>query len=396
MKQRLAIARGLLNDPRVLFMDEPTRSLDPGAAQNARNFISNYIVQEQGKTVFLSTHNLSEAEQLCSRIAILDEGNIKIEGSPSELKSDLGNDSALSDVFSSYTGKGFEEEKLPNSSFMKERRFRRGGRIWRNEEARNVIFRKAFSFIKRSYMLQMSYKLESILRLFFMLFNILTYYFVAKLVGTTGEKYLEPYGGDYFSFVLIGIAFSTYLMVSLRGFSETIRDEQMMGTLEAMLVTPTNTATVITFSSLWSFIFASIRVLLYLAVGILLGVNMTNANLIGAFIILILTILCFSSLGILAASFIMIFKRGDPINMMFMSTSELFGGVFFPIEVLPWWLQSISHLFPMTYSLSGMRHALLQGYSLQDLAPEISTLVIFSLILLPLKSIHHPIRSNKS
>jgi ABC-2 type transport system permease protein len=116
-------------------------------------------------------------------------------------------------------------------------------------------------------MLQMSYKLESILRLFFMLFNILTYYFVAKLVGTAGAKYLAPYGGDYFSFVLIGIAFSTYLMVSLRGFSETIRDEQMMGTLEAMLVTPTSTATVITFSSLWSFIFASIRVLLYLAVG---------------------------------------------------------------------------------------------------------------------------------
>ena len=127
MKQRLAIARGLLNDPRVLFMDEPTRSLDPGAAQSARNFISNYIVQEQGKTIFLSTHNLSEAEQLCNRIAIIDEGNIKIEGSPSELKSDLGNDSTLSDVFLSNTGKGFEEERLPNSSFMKERRFRRGG-----------------------------------------------------------------------------------------------------------------------------------------------------------------------------------------------------------------------------------------------------------------------------
>ncbi|MFZ3149352.1 MAG: ABC transporter ATP-binding protein [Methanothrix sp.] len=127
MKQRLAIARGLLNDPRVLFMDEPTRSLDPIAAQSARDFISNYIVGEQGKTIFLSTHNLSEAEQLCNRIAIIDEGKIKTTGSPHELKSGLGNDSTLSDVFSSYSGKRFEEEKLPNSSFMKERRFRRRG-----------------------------------------------------------------------------------------------------------------------------------------------------------------------------------------------------------------------------------------------------------------------------
>lgn len=246
------------------------------------------------------------------------------------------------------------------------------------------IFRKAHSFIKRSYMLQMSYKLEFFLRLFFAFFNILTYYFVAKLVGTAGAPYLKPYGGDYFSFVLIGVAFSTYLMVSLRGFSESIRDEQMMGTLEAMLVTPTNTTTVITLSALWSFIVASVRVLFYLLIGLILGVKMTGANVFGAFIILILTILCFSSIGILSASFIMIFKRGDPINMFFMSTSELFGGVLFPIEVFPWWLQIVSSILPMTYSLNGMRHALLQGYSLQSLAPDIFILILFSLILLPL------------
>jgi len=239
-----------------------------------------------------------------------------------------------------------------------------------------AIYRKALSFVRRSYVLQMSYKFEFFLRLFFMFFNILTYYFVAKLIGTAGMKYLEPYGGDYFSFVLIGIAFSGYLMVSLRGFSESVRDEQMMGTLEAMLVTPTDASAIITLSTLWSFIFASFRVLL--------GVSLAGANVLAALIILVLTIVCFSSIGILSASFIMIFKRGDPINMLFMSTSELFGGVFFPISVLPAWLQTVSHLLPMTYSLNGMRHALLQGYTLRELTPEIGTLVLFSAILVPL------------
>ena len=246
-----------------------------------------------------------------------------------------------------------------------------------------MIYRKALSFVRRSYMLQMSYKFEFFLRLFFMFFNILTYYFVAKLIGTAGAKYLEPYGGDYFSFVLIGIAFSGYLMVSLRGFSESVRDEQMMGTLEAMLVTPTDASAIITLSTLWSFIFASFRVLLYLVIGVLLGVSLAGANVLAALIILGLTIVCFSSIGILSASFIMIFKRGDPINMLFMSTSELFGGVFFPISVLPSWLQTVSHLLPMTYSLNGMRHALLQGYTLGELAPEIGALVIFSAVLVP-------------
>jgi ABC-2 type transport system ATP-binding protein len=128
MKQRLAIARGLINDPKVLFMDEPTRSLDPKAAQDARDFIHDYIINEQEKTIFLSTHNLSEAEQLCNRIAILDEGKIKVSGTPQELKSGLGNNSTLGDVFASYSGKRLEEERKPKSSFMKEMRFRhRGG-----------------------------------------------------------------------------------------------------------------------------------------------------------------------------------------------------------------------------------------------------------------------------
>jgi ABC-2 type transport system permease protein len=101
-------------------------------------------------------------------------------------------------------------------------------------------------------------------------------------------------------------------------------------------------------------------------------------------IILILTIISFSSIGILSASFIMILKRGDPINMLVMSTSELFGGVLFPIAVLPGWLQNVSHILPITYSLNGMRHALLQGYSLHALAPDIIALVVFSIVLLPL------------
>ncbi|MHC1611370.1 MAG: ABC transporter permease [Candidatus Methanospirareceae archaeon] len=246
-----------------------------------------------------------------------------------------------------------------------------------------MIYKKAFSFIIRDLVLATSYKFEFFLRLFFIFFSILTFYFVSKLIGGAGMVHLEPYGGDYFSFVLIGIAFSGYLMTALRSFSESIRGEQMMGTLEAMLVTPTSASAIIALSSLWNFIFTSFRVLMYLLIGILLGVDMSNANIIGAMAILILTIICFGSIGIISASFIMILKKGDPINMFFMGTSELFGGVLFPITVLPEWLQTVSHILPITYSLSGMRHALLQGYSLSALAPEIIALLVFSVVLVP-------------
>jgi len=69
MKQRLALARALVHEPKVLFLDEPTAGLDPEAAGEVRQLIRN--LREEGRTIFLSTHNLNEAELLCSRIAVI-------------------------------------------------------------------------------------------------------------------------------------------------------------------------------------------------------------------------------------------------------------------------------------------------------------------------------------
>lgn len=86
MRQKLAIARGLLSEPQVLFVDEPTRSLDPISAQAVRRFFKEKVVGG-GKTVILATHNLSEAEQLCDRLAIMDRGRIIAQGTVKELRS---------------------------------------------------------------------------------------------------------------------------------------------------------------------------------------------------------------------------------------------------------------------------------------------------------------------
>lgn len=84
MKQKMAFAKGLLNDPQTLFLDEPTRSLDPNAAKEIRLFISD--LSKEGKTIFLTTHNLVEAEQMCRRIVVLHKGRVQGVGS----KKDLG------------------------------------------------------------------------------------------------------------------------------------------------------------------------------------------------------------------------------------------------------------------------------------------------------------------
>ena len=84
MKQRLHIAKALVHDPELIFLDEPTIGLDPGGARDIRNMIRE--LKAQGKTILLTTHYMFEAEELCQRIAVISKGKIVALDTPSELK----------------------------------------------------------------------------------------------------------------------------------------------------------------------------------------------------------------------------------------------------------------------------------------------------------------------
>jgi ABC-2 type transport system ATP-binding protein len=105
MKQRLVIARALLHKPKVLFLDEPTRGLDPNVAREIRAIVVD--LAKQGMTVFLTTHYMEEADQLSDRVAIIDQGCIVALDTPENLKAEYGEDetTTLEDVFVQLTGK---------------------------------------------------------------------------------------------------------------------------------------------------------------------------------------------------------------------------------------------------------------------------------------------------
>jgi ABC-2 type transport system ATP-binding protein len=107
MKQRFAIARSLLNNPEILFMDEPTKNLDPITAVNLRRFVKNELVGQQRKTVVFCTHNLLEAVELGDRIAIMNKGKISALGSLNELRNNTGlpQDASIEELFRYHVSK---------------------------------------------------------------------------------------------------------------------------------------------------------------------------------------------------------------------------------------------------------------------------------------------------
>lgn len=86
MKQKLAVARTLMHRPELVFLDEPTAGLDPVASSALREDLANLVAQE-GVTIFLTTHNLAEAEKLCNQVGVISHGQLLAMGSPSDLRS---------------------------------------------------------------------------------------------------------------------------------------------------------------------------------------------------------------------------------------------------------------------------------------------------------------------
>ncbi len=249
--------------------------------------------------------------------------------------------------------------------------------------ARTFLFKLAV-FLRRDLREAMTYKFSFLSSLLAIFFSSATFYFVAKLV-TPNPPVLEPYGGDYFSFVIVGIAFSSLLGIFQEGLPAVIRSAQVSGTLEALLVTQTSIPTVLLGSSLYSLTYQSLRTVLHLALAAaVFGMKIGPVNWPGVVLVFLLTALCFLSIGFLSASFVLVYKLGNPLSWIFGSAAGLLGGMVFPIAILPAWIRWASYLLPVTYSLDGMRKSLIASAGFSRILPDIGALAAFNAVLLPL------------
>lgn len=240
---------------------------------------------------------------------------------------------------------------------------------------------KLWAFIRRDFLSLVSYRLAFLLQTLGMLLSLAAFYFMTKMMDpdAKGLNGIPP-----FDYLLIGLAFLSYFSTALHAFATRIRSEQMMGTLEAMLVSPTRTHVVVFASAAWDFTYGAFRILLYLAFatlifGVQLNVNSWSVLIVGV----VLTLLSSAGVGILSASFIIYFKRGDPINFLLSGATTLFGSVFFPVEQLPEWVQGVSKVVPLAWSLRVVRGSLLQGQTFAELGDALLILTGLTVVLLP-------------
>jgi ABC-2 type transport system permease protein len=249
-------------------------------------------------------------------------------------------------------------------------------------------FRRIVAFFRRDVAIARSYRMAFLLEILEAFFGVATFYYLSRFVSNDELARVLPAKSDYFAFALVGFAFFDYLTVSLSAFDNSIVEAQQNGTLEAMLVTETPLTMILVASAAYPFVLLALRTVIYLAWGALIfHFPVREANWLGAVIILAVSILAFAGLGIISTSYLLLFKRGNPARWLIVGASSLLGGIMYPVSVLPVPMQWIARLIPVTYSLAGMRQALLEGASFAQLWPSVRALLIFAAILLPFSSL---------
>jgi ABC-2 type transport system permease protein len=238
---------------------------------------------------------------------------------------------------------------------------------------------KAWAFFKRDLIVDWSYKLSFALEALHILIFVAAFYFLARFVGSRTVQ-----GYESFPFILIGLAVNAYMTTCLVCFTQVIRGNQVTGTLKAVLVSRTSPTQFLAFSSIYPFARATLDAAVYGAGGLAFGLSLARVNPVATCLLFAASLLAFSSVGLLSATFILIFKRGDPLLWLFGSGSWLLGGVMYPTDVLPRWLQRLGEFFPITHALKGLRATMLSDAPVASVIPELTVLVLFAAIGLPI------------
>ncbi len=247
------------------------------------------------------------------------------------------------------------------------------------------FFRDLWLFFVRDLRIARSYRSPFILEAVEALFAAAMFFYAARFVDSAELRASLPQGSSYFAYALVGFVFFDYLTAALDTFDRTLTEARDTGTLEPLLVTQVSLPVVLAGSALYPFASTTLRIAVYLGWGaVLFGFPLGAANWLSVIVVVAATLLAFSALGIFSASYLLLFKRGNPAKWFILGISSVVGGMLFPVSILPDWLQVIARLNPVTYALDAMRAALLDGASIVAIGRPLLILLVSAAVLLPL------------
>jgi ABC-2 type transport system permease protein len=239
------------------------------------------------------------------------------------------------------------------------------------------------AFVRRDFLVLASYPMALAADWLNLLVQVVVFSFVSRLIDPSA---LPDIGGEpatYLQFVTVGVAVAAFLQVGLSQLVAVIRSEQLMGTLEALLLTPTSLATLQIGSVLYDLVYVPVRTALFLVLVSLSFDLQFDFGQIGVVLVaLVVFVPVVWGLGVAVAAAVLTFKRGAGATGLAAGLLTVASGAYFPLELFPGWAQDLLVYNPVTIALDVSRAALIGGAGWGDVGARIALLVPMAFVSL--------------
>jgi ABC-2 type transport system permease protein len=238
---------------------------------------------------------------------------------------------------------------------------------------------KVGAFVRRDFRIAWSYRIAFVTDVLALGFGVLSFYFIGLMVE---PDVLPSYGGNattYMEFVGVGLIFGIFVSIGLGRIASALRTEQMLGTLESVLVTPTSPTTIQLGSVAYTLVYVPVRMILFFGlIALAFGLDIELGGIAPAIALFAVFLSFVWGLGVASAAATLTVRGGGGGIGLAVGLMTLFSGAYFPVDLLPGWLAATVEVNPIAIALEGMRTALLGGSGFAAVAPDVLVLVPFS------------------
>ena len=241
-----------------------------------------------------------------------------------------------------------------------------------------------WGYVQRNYFLTKRYFMWEIVWLVYITANAMAITFIgAGVPGVSGTKIDTAY---LMTFLMVGALIWSYLSVLFDVLSETVSWERWEGTIEYTFMSPSSRVTHLLGMGIYAVVYGIAQIaIMFGVVTLFFELDLSEANYVGALLVLATCSVSLVGFGIVAAVLPLLSpEKGQQVSYIVSSLLLLVSGVYYPVDVLPGWMQAIATVSPVTYALDGSRAALLEGAGAAQLWEDIWPLVIMGAIFVPL------------
>jgi ABC-2 type transport system permease protein len=226
---------------------------------------------------------------------------------------------------------------------------------------------KVPAFIERDFLTAWSYRASFITDFVSLGGHVIVFYFVGRLVDASRLPAYNGQSSSYLQWASVGIALGIFMHFALERVAGAVRNEQLMGTFESVLVTPTRTATFQIGSVSFDLLYLPIRTAVFLgSIALAFGLHYEPAGIVPALLLVLAFVPFVWGLGLVCAAAVVTFRRGANAIGFASILLGLLSGVYFPISLLPDWLRVVAERNPVALAIDGMRSSLIGGSGLGD------------------------------